>query len=134
ERKGLSLTLHYRGRPDLAEEAERLAREWTAGTGLVVRTARMSVEVHPPVAEDKGTVLARLAADREGPVLFMGDDVGDLPGFRTLDALASEGRPVLRVAVASDESPEGLVSQADVVVDGPHGAAELLHRLAALLP
>ena len=133
ERKGLSLTLHYRGRPELAADAERLAAGWTAGSGLVVRTARMSVEVHPPVAEDKGTVLARLAADRHGPVLFMGDDVGDLPAFSTLDTLASEGRPVLRVAVASDESPDGLVPRADVVVDGPHGAAELLHHLAALL-
>lgn len=133
ERKGLSLTLHYRGRSDLADEALRLAEEWSAGTGLAVRPAKMSVEVHPPVAEDKGTVVARLAADRHGPVMFVGDDVGDLPAFGTLDALASEGRPVLRVAVASDESPDGLLDRADVVVDGPHGAAELLHRLATLL-
>lgn len=133
ERKGLSLTLHYRGRPELADESLRLASAWTHGTGLAVRPAKMSVEVHPPVAEDKGTVLARLAADRHGPVMFVGDDVGDLPAFDTLDALASEGRPVLRVAVASDESPGGLVARADVVVDGPHGAAELLHTLAALL-
>jgi trehalose 6-phosphate phosphatase len=133
ERKGLSLTLHYRGRPDLAEESLRLATTWTDGTGLAVRPAKMSVEVHPPVAEDKGTVLARLAADRQGPVMFVGDDVGDLPAFDMLDALASEGRPVLRVAVASDESPDGLVSRADLVVDGPHGAAQLLHTLAVLL-
>ena len=133
ERKGLSLTLHYRGRPELAEESLRLATAWTDGTGLAVRPAKMSIEVHPPVAEDKGTVLARLAADRHGPVMFVGDDVGDLPAFDTLDALASEGRPVLRVAVASDESPDALVARADVVVDGPHGAAELLHQLASLL-
>lgn len=133
ERKGLSLTLHYRGRPDLADEALRLAGVWTDGTGLAVRPAKMSVEVHPPVAEDKGTVLARLSADRHGPVMFVGDDVGDLPAFDMLDALASEGRPVLRVAVASDESPDGLLDRADVVVDGPHGAAELLHRLATLV-
>jgi trehalose 6-phosphate phosphatase len=85
------------------------------------------------VAEDKGTVLARFAADHQGPVMFVGDDVGDLPAFDTLDALASEGRPVLRVAVASDESPDGLVDRADLVVDGPRGAADLLHHLAALL-
>ena len=133
ERKGLSLTLHYRGRPELAEESLRLATGWTEGTGLVVRPAKMSVEVHPPVAEDKGTVVARFAADRQGPVMFVGDDVGDLPAFDTLDALASEGRPVLRVAVASDESPDGLVARADLVVDGPRGAADLLHHLASLL-
>jgi len=133
ERKGLSLTLHYRGRPDLAEESLRLATAWTDGTGLAVRPAKMSIEVHPPVAEDKGTVVGRLAADRQGPVMFIGDDLGDLPAFDTLDALASDGRPVLRVAVASDESPDGLVARADLVVDGPHGAAELLHTLAALL-
>jgi len=133
ERKGLSLTLHYRGRPDLAEESLRLASMWTEGTGLAVRPAKMSVEVHPPVAEDKGTVLARLSADHQGPVMFIGDDLGDLPAFDMLEALASEGRPVLRVAVDSDESPAGLVARADLVVDGPHGAAELLHTLAVLL-
>ncbi len=129
ERKGLSLTLHYRGNPELAAEARRLAAEWAGTTGLEVRSARMSVELHPPVAEDKGTVLARLAKEFDGPVLFMGDDVGDFPAFDALDVLAAEGRAVLRVAVASTESPEGLLERADLVVDGPHGAAELLESL-----
>ena len=129
ERKGLSLTLHYRGRPELAEDALRLAGACALGTDLVVRPARMSVELHPPVDEDKGTVVSRLASERHGPVMFVGDDVGDLPAFDALDALASSGRPVVRVAVASDESPTGLLDRADLVVDGPQGAADLLATL-----
>ncbi|MFM7070053.1 MAG: trehalose-phosphatase [Actinomycetes bacterium] len=133
ERKGLSLTLHYRGRPELAGSALELAHACTVGTDFVVRAARMSVEVHPPVDENKGTVLARLAADRHGPVMFIGDDVGDLPAFDALDVLEGAGRPVLRVAVASDESPEALIHRADEVVQGPVGAAQLLGELRALV-
>ena len=54
----------------------------------------MSVELHPPIDEDKGTALARLAADHDGPVMFVGDDVGDLPAFDALDALERSGRTV----------------------------------------
>ena len=50
----------------------------------------MSVELHPPVDIDKGTVVADLAADADS-ALYAGDDVGDLPAFAALDALAARG-------------------------------------------
>jgi trehalose 6-phosphate phosphatase len=89
----------------------------------------MSVELHPPIDEDKGTALRRLAAARRGPVLFMGDDVGDLTAFDLLDELAAAGRDVRRVAVDSPEVPGELRTRADLVVDGPAGAVELLRGL-----
>lgn len=89
----------------------------------------MSVELHPPIDEDKGTSLARLAAEHIGPVVFAGDDVGDLAAFDALDALEAEGRSVLRIAVDSTEAPEELRSRADLVVAGPEGFAQLLRSL-----
>ncbi len=121
ELKGLSITLHYRTHPALAEQVMAYAEEVAGGAGLMVRSAKMSVELHPPIDEDKGTALARLAADRMGPVMFAGDDVGDLSAFDALDALQAEGRPVLRVAADSDEIDPTLSARADLVVDGPPG-------------
>lgn len=55
EPKGLSLTLRYRSAPGLEARVTALAEEIAAATGLVVRAARRSVELHPQVDADKGT-------------------------------------------------------------------------------
>jgi trehalose 6-phosphate phosphatase len=129
ELKELSITLHYRGRPDLAAAVDEYSRKAAKSAGLHRRPARMSVELHPPIDEDKGTVLLRLAEDRTGPVVYIGDDVGDLPAFDALDTLAAQGRPVVRVAAESEEMVEELRRRADLVLDGPAGVLELLQRL-----
>ena len=97
-------------------------------TGLESRTARMSIEMHPPVGRDKGTALLDLA-DGLDPVAFMGDDTGDLPAFDALDHLAVGGVETIRIAVDSSEAPSGLLERADVVVDGPEGAERLLRGI-----
>jgi len=45
------------------------------------------------------------------------------------DRLAAGGAEVLRVAVGDAESPPEVLAAADLVVDGPAGAATLLRRL-----
>jgi len=129
ELKGASITLHYRTSPELADRVAAYARGVAEAAGLRVRPARMSVELHPPIDEDKGTALERLAAAHQGPVAFFGDDIGDLAAFAALDRLAEAGRPVLRVCVDSTEAPQELRDRADRLVDGPAGAAELLRSL-----
>jgi trehalose 6-phosphate phosphatase len=128
EPKGLSLTLHYRTRPDLAEAVRAWAATQAARSGLVVRPARMSVELHPPIATDKGTALEQLTADLTA-VCYVGDDVGDLPAFDALDRLAASEVHTLRVAVASDESPPELIGRADLVLDGTAAVPSFLRAL-----
>jgi trehalose 6-phosphate phosphatase len=131
EAKRASLTLHYRRHPDLSGHIEQVARQVADESGLSVRPAKMSVELHPPVDHDKGTVLEGLAADATGPVVFLGDDVGDLPAFDALDRLAARGRTTLRVAVAGAETAPDVLARADLVVAGPADAVALLQDLAA---
>lgn len=128
ESKGLSLTLHYRGHPELQAQVQELAARQAARSGLTVRPARMSFELHPPIEADKGTALRDLAAGL-GAVCFLGDDLGDLPAFAELDRLAEGGVATVRVAVRSDEAPTDLLDAADIVVDGPEGARDLLQTL-----
>ena len=125
EPKGLSLTLHYRSSGAEAQEIEAFVKERSVETGLDWRPARKSFELHPPICRDKGTALMELA-DGLDPVVYMGDDLGDLPAFDGLDELDRQGVGTLRVAVRSDESPPILLQRCDLVVEGPHGAAELL--------
>lgn len=129
EEKGVSLTLHYRGRPDRQHEITSWATgEGTRG-GLVVRMAKASVELHPPVAADKGTVVDRIL-DGLDAACFLGDDVGDLPAFDALDRFAARGGHAVRVGVRTSEAPDELLARADLVVEGPAGALAVLHALA----
>jgi trehalose 6-phosphate phosphatase len=129
ETKGLSLTLHYRTHPELAEAVQGWATHQATRSGLVYRPAKMSVELHPPIDADKGTA-AEAMARKSGAVCFVGDDVGDLAAYDALDRLAAAGAHTLRVAVASDETSSELLRRADLVVDGPEAVVELLRALA----
>ncbi len=128
EPKGLAMTLHWRGHPELAEWAEAFAADERRRTGLAAQPGRMAVELRPPVATDKGTVVARLARGHAAAAFF-GDDLGDLAAFEALTALAAEGMVVARVAVADEETPPSVAAAADVVVEGPAGALRLLELL-----
>lgn len=128
EPKGLSVTLHYRTAPHRAEEIERWAAARAAIDGLVVHPAKMSVELHPPLAVDKGTTVRALAAGMRA-VGFVGDDVGDLPAYAALADLRQAGVATASIAVRSADAPAEVLEAADVVVDGPAGAVEVLRSL-----
>ena len=128
ERKGLSITIHYRNDPSRQSDVEAWTAEAADSSGLVVHTARMSVELRPPVESGKGMVLAEAAAGL-GAACFLGDDRGDLDAFDALDRLAAGGASVVRVAVTSPEAPPELLDRADLVVEGPEGAVDVLRAL-----
>jgi trehalose 6-phosphate phosphatase len=129
ERKGLTITFHFR----TARQLEDAAREWTEAaaesTGLVMHPGRMSFELRPDVDSDKGSVL-EAAAEGVASACFFGDDRGDLDAFDALDRLRERGVTTVKVAVESQEAPPELMERADVVVDGPEGVLEALRILA----
>ncbi len=127
ESKGLALTLHFRTAPDAEDEVRSWALD-EAGA-FVVRPAKRSIELHPPVAVDKGQAARELSSGCD-PVAFLGDDIGDLPAFEALRDLRAEGRTVARVVVSSEEVPEALLVEADDVVAGPAAMVALLAGLA----
>jgi len=125
ELKDVSITLHYRGSPEIADTVAELAESLAARSGLEVRKARQAVELHPPIHTDKGTVIE----DRVGhatDLVVIGDDVADLAAFAAADRLAARGVRTTKVAVGSEEAPPELLSRADLMVDGPPGVLDLL--------
>lgn len=132
EHKGLSLTIHYRNDQARADSMREWAEQRSLATGVEARAAKQSYELHPAIDCDKGTVIVELA-DSLDPVVFVGDDLGDLPGFDGLDVLASRGVTTLRIAVESDESPREIIERADRVVSGTEGVEALLTQLVDVL-
>ena len=128
ERKGLSVTLHWREHPETEDWARRFAAGAVDELGLALHDARRSVELRPPLAVDKGSAVQGLA-EGFSTACYLGDDVGDLPAFSALDRLAAAGGRAVKVAAQSEEAPDELVAAADVVVDGPEGALAFLSDL-----
>lgn len=133
EDKGLSMTLHFRNSPESEPQVFSWALSMASSSGLVMRQAKSSIELHPPVQTDKGTVIEDVirASTDLGTVCFLGDDRGDLPAFSALTRLGKTGIEVIRVAVETAETPRVLLRQADLVVSGPEGALAFLTTLAS---
>jgi trehalose 6-phosphate phosphatase len=136
EDKGAIMAFHWRGAPD--QEAARAAIDAVAAraeaTGLRTHWGRKVLEVRPPVRIDKGAGMRSFLDGLDiDAALYVGDDATDLDAFRMLDQLLAEGRlaRALKVGVRSDEGPDAIVSDADLVVDGPRGVLELLELLAS---
>jgi trehalose 6-phosphate phosphatase len=129
EDKRYSVAVHTRRVADpgrwagpVADAATRIA----SAHDLEVVPGKMVWELRPHVRSDKGDAVRRVVAESGArAVLVAGDDLGDLPAF----AVASELGGGLRVAVRSAEAPPELLDAADLVVDGPEGARELLEHL-----
>ena len=136
EDKGPILAFHWRAAPD--QEAARAAIDAIAAkaetAGLRTHWGRKVLEVRPPVRIDKGAGIASFleGADAE-TAMYVGDDATDLDAFRMLTQLLDEGRLscAIRVGVRSDEGPEQIVDEADLVVDGPDGVVALLSLLVS---
>ena len=125
ERKGPAVTVHWRRAPGEADRMAAEVAEEAARTGLVVHPGRRSSELRPPLAIDKGTVVAELAVGCSA-ACFLGDDLGDLPAFAALGRLADAGASTVGVAVTDAETAPEVAASADLVVDGPEGAAAVL--------
>ena len=130
EDKGLTLSYHFREARDEVEaraDLEEVARRAVAD-GLVPRWGRKVLEIRPAVEADKGTAVRALLHEAGARrAFYAGDDTTDLDAF---SALADAGlEHFVRVAVASDEAPPGLIEAADLVVANPRELTTLLARL-----
>jgi len=133
EDKDAIWAFHWRGAPDeaAAREALRAVSAEAAHAGLASHWGRMVLEIRPPVAADKGVAVATALDERPiARALYAGDDVTDLDAFRELRELEAGGRiDALCVGVHSNEVPEAIEREADLVVDGPDGVTRLLRGL-----
>jgi trehalose 6-phosphate phosphatase len=138
ENKGVTGTVHYRLAPDhdlaaamLAPLAEVAAERY----GLHVSPGRMIVELRPAVAVNKGTAIRELASDLGlRGLVFFGDDITDVDGFRALRALREEdAAATLSVGVLGPDSAATIVAETDLRVDGVPACAATLLAIAARL-
>jgi trehalose 6-phosphate phosphatase len=135
ENKGVTGTVHYRLAPDHAAAAamlEPLARVAAERNGLRVSPGRMIVELRPALAVNKGTAIRDLAHDLAlRGLIFFGDDITDVDGFRALRALREESvAATLSIGVLGAETATAVAIEADMTVEGVPACAETLLAIA----
>ena len=134
EDKDVIAAFHWRGAPDesTARAAVQSIAERAEAEGLHTHWGRKVLEVRPPVRLDKGKGVATLLRGQAvSAALYVGDDTTDVDAFRGLRELVADGELSTAVcaAVASDETPDELVRESDVVLEGTGGVRGLLEAL-----
>ena len=140
EDKQQSLVVHTRPAADPAGALAAVTpglRALADELGLESVPGRFVLELRPP-GVDKGSAVRALAGDRQAAhaVVYVGDDLGDLPAFAAVEQLREGG--VAGVTVASvdpalDDAPAELAARADLVLPGPTGVVAFLTALAAAI-
>jgi trehalose 6-phosphate phosphatase len=131
EDKRLSLVIHARLSAEPERELELLrapVEKVAAAAGLGVRPGKEVLEICIP-GIDKGTAIRELIGDDTAAACYAGDDLGDLPAFREVQAWAERsGRPALTVGVSS-RATGPIAGQTDVTVPDPQHLLSLLRQL-----
>jgi trehalose 6-phosphate phosphatase len=135
EHKGRAVVVHTRQLPDPDASFATLSgplNDLAERHEMVVEPGKNVLEIRSP-GIDKGIALREIVAETGArQVVFIGDDLGDLPAYRVVEELRREGRGGLLVCSASHEE-DALSKLADVVVQGPEGVATWLEELADAL-
>lgn len=133
EDKNLSLVVHARRADDPQAVLDVLSAPVTAladELGLETHPGREVLEIRIP-GFDKGTALARLIdLHRPRAVLYIGDDVGDVPAFALVRRLRAELAAAYAVGVASADLPE-VAAAVDLQLDDPAAVSALLRDIAS---
>jgi trehalose 6-phosphate phosphatase len=138
EPKGVSATVHYRGSSEpVATRAAILGALGPLDPAIVdLREGKMSVELRPAGAGDKGTAL-RTIVERFAlrGIVVLGDDLTDLDMVRAAAALreAGELQAVIGAVGVGGDVPETVLEAADFSVPDPAALVALL-REALLQP
>lgn len=131
EDKTYSLTIHYRTESaERGAEIERWCREVADERGLHARSAKMSVEMHPPISRNKGDAIADML-DEVDAAIYLGDDVGDRSAFERLAQVHVDGNleTFAAVLIQGPETPAALRDVTTDVISTPEEAVAMLESI-----
>ena len=136
EPKGVSATVHYRGSSEpVGARAAIFGALGPIDPSIVeVREGKMSVELRPAGAGDKGTAL-RTIVERFAlrGLVVLGDDLTDLDMFEAAAALRDAGELTACIGAVGvrGDVPEAVLEAADFVVRDPGALVALLREAAS---
>lgn len=137
ENKRLSSTVHFRNTADPAAVESALLSivvPLAEENDLRVTFGKMIVEFRPKEHVSKGTALVELIRQHDlQAVVFAGDDVTDVDGFRSLAEMRQQGKHTLSVGVVTVDSHPDVAIYADVIVPSVAEFIRTITEVATIL-
>jgi trehalose 6-phosphate phosphatase len=138
EDKESVISIHYRASPNPAAARQAIleaSKRVLPEDGPTIAEGKKVIEVRPPLAVDKGTVVRGLVREHDlRGIVYLGDDLTDVDAFRAVRDLREEGEILgLTTGVGGAEVPDGLVGVSDILLPGPQAASQFLQALAQAL-
>ena len=134
EEKGVSFAMHYRNCADLLmrERILSLIEPVAAAAGGRILEGKQVVEMVPRALPNKDTAVAHLLSQRNiQGVVYLGDDVSDVPVFREIRRRRTiQGLPGLAVAIIDPETHPSVIENSDIRLDGVDNVSVFLAGLA----
>ncbi|MCU1432643.1 MAG: otsB [Actinotalea sp.] len=133
--KRVSVVVHWRdgyGRHSDDQRISRLVANIASSSGLRLQVGKSAEELLPPVATHKGAVVSS-ACRQVGAthLIYVGDDVGDLPAFGAVREIG--GLAVVVDGVGQHGAPPEVLAAADVVLPEQRAVGAWLTSLATHL-
>jgi len=121
EEKGVCFSIHYRQCED-SEKTRKIILDCLKKLeqkDLKVTEGRKLVELRPPIAFNKGSILEKIVSDNNlKKVIYLGDDITDVDAFDKIKELVSLNKvDGAAIAVKSMEVPPYVMDHADYWVD-----------------
>lgn len=137
EYKSVGGTIHYRlteapetARKSILDLLEKPAQE----QNMRLVEGKYNVEIRIPLTINKGEGLRRLCEQKRlQGVLFAGDDRTDLDAILEIKRQRQEGVAAHAIVVQHPDTPPSLLSNADSLVEGVDGMAQLLKEMLRYL-
>ncbi len=129
--KKFSLAVHYRRHPNPKQAKEELLETLSPLTkpGLKLSQGRMVYDVSVK-SINKGLAVEHIVDEFNlANFIFFGDDKTDVDAFKKMNELKNKGLNVIKVALASNESPPDLLEHADLTVDSVEEVNKLFETL-----
>lgn len=110
ENKKIGLCIHYRQCPSSEEAREKIRlalKEILNSDELKISSGRKIIEIKPPLIQDKGTILEKIAQEYNlKQIIYLGDDVTDYDAFTKLEELEKKKNiETASILVLSKEIP-----------------------------
>lgn len=123
EDKGATVTLHYRQTEDTQQTRDQLlpvVQKIAARHNLEYFEGRMIFELCPPVEANKGSAFEELVHEFSlDSAIYVGDDTTDINALKMAQQLRLERTCfAIGVGVISENSPAGLIKEADLLASG----------------
>jgi len=139
EDKGAGLVFHYRTLPHREKVRETILKEIghsPAAQSFNIDKARAVIELRPPLAVSKGSVLKEIIENYHlKSAVYMGDDVSDIDAFDTMRDL-SRGTAFqgLALGVVGEETPPNVAERASLLLRGVGEVEAFLGWLDKTIP